>query len=602
MVGRDRLALILLSASLVAVALVVGLVGHRESELRSERARAQGVGLARSLARVPVEDLAPTGRKVGPLELLKTGQGNPDFAYAAVVDPTGLLLSDVTRSGFVIPRVAMVDDPASWVGARTLAEPSTGVAVREFSAPILRGGTLVGHVRIGFLVPGFRGVFEDTAFLALISLCVLLLMPLSYFLLRREIAPIEDLSQQMGVHVARDDAGPIKIEAAGSLREFIGALNQFVELSAGRADSLRGEKTQLLATAKVLEHEKARFASLLDAIPLGAVELDESGHATYANRQLARIVDVDLPDCVGRHPKSWGALPEITHALTMAANNRRTTHEASIGADPPRRIEVSSLPISGQDSERTLILVRDVSDQALALEANADFLAHVAHELKSPLGVLAMYSESLLGDRGANELHRVEACNTMRDEIERLGILIDTLLSIARIESGRVSLQPTRVRLGEFLSDILETNSRGHEDALGFSLDAPPEVSPAFLDKELFRIAINNLLTNAVKYNQPNGSVTLRVEDEPDSLRISIADTGIGIEESELSGIFDKFRRSEDDVAQKRGGHGLGLTLAREIVRLHGGDISVTSVPGEGSTFTAIFAKSSALFRSVDAV
>jgi two-component system sensor histidine kinase VicK len=601
MVGRDRLALRLLTASLLAVALVIVVVAHREVGLRVERARVQGVSLARALSRIPVEELMASGRNLGPLELLKTGQGNRDFAYAVLVDSSGLPMADASRPGVAVPTVAMLDDPASWIGDRWLEEPSSGASIREFSSPVLEAGKLVGHVRIGFKVPGYTAVFEDPTFLGLVALCVFLLMPLSYFLVRREIAPIEHLSEQMGSQLADGLSTPLQLDATGSLKEFIAAFNQFVQLAEGRTEQLKGEKTQLLATSKVLEHEKRRYAALLEALPMGAVALDESGCATFVNTRLGDIADLDVDACVGRQPARWGADPGLARALELCAKNRRSCHEAVVNPLAPRRLEVTSQPIvGGESADGTLLLIRDVSGQALALEANADFLAHVAHELKSPLGVLGMYAESLLGPRGAEELHRIESCNTMQDEIERLGMLIETLLSIARIESGRVSIQPVRVRLPEFLADVLETSARGHEADLTFHLEAPDELSPVFIDKELLRIALNNLLTNGIKYNQPGGEVTLRAEENADTLSISVIDTGIGIRESELGTIFEKFSRSDDEVAQKRGGHGLGLSLAREIVRLHGGGIEVRSVPSEGSEFTARFSKTSALFRPVE--
>jgi signal transduction histidine kinase len=216
-------------------------------------------------------------------------------------------------------------------------------------------------------------------------------------------------------------------------------------------------------------------------------------------------------------------------------------------------------------------------------------MAHVAHEIKAPLNVVSMYGESLLGEQAGSLDYRTEASNVISDEVERLATLVNTLLSIARIESGAVAIDRQRVRLQDFLEDAVTAVSRtAHTKSLQFLVDVPKDVNPIYVEKELFRVAINNLLTNAIKYNRDRGEVTVSVEEVGGQLCIRVRDTGIGISETDLPHIFDKFYRSDDAEIQKRSGHGLGLSLAREIVGLHGGVIEVESAPGEGTEFSIV--------------
>jgi signal transduction histidine kinase len=126
---------------------------------------------------------------------------------------------------------------------------------------------------------------------------------------------------------------------------------------------------------------------------------------------------------------------------------------------------------------------------------------------------------------------------------------------------------------------------------LQFDLQLPPEISAVSLDKDLIRIALNNLLTNAIKYNQPGGRVVVRAEENDDEILVRVTDTGIGIEAEDQARIFDKFYRSENEQVRQRTGHGLGLSLAREIVQLHYGKLEVSSQAGRGSEFTMRFKK-----------
>ena len=129
------------------------------------------------------------------------------------------------------------------------------------------------------------------------------------------------------------------------------------------------------------------------------------------------------------------------------------------------------------------------------------------------------------------------------------------------------------------------------------SLDLPEEMSHIYVDKDLLRVAINNLLTNAIKYNRPQGKVTLSAEETDDQIIIYVKDTGKGIATDELDKIFEKFYRSSDPEISGITGHGLGLSLAKSIIELHHGRLQVESELQKGSTFSITFGKSDGLIK-----
>jgi two-component system sensor histidine kinase VicK len=209
-----------------------------------------------------------------------------------------------------------------------------------------------------------------------------------------------------------------------------------------------------------------------------------------------------------------------------------------------------------------------------------------------------MYSETLQGEGELTQDFLVEAANVIKDESERMTMLINNTLNLTKIEMGSISINRSRVKLKDLLQDAFDTCVRNDKDNnLEFRLDLPAEISPVSIDKELMRVAINNLLTNAIKYNNPGGMVSLTVEETESSVRISVRDTGIGIDSGEVERIFEKFYRSESNEVRERVGHGMGLALAREIVQLHQGTLSVSSTPGKGSEFTIEFNKEADLLK-----
>ena len=246
----------------------------------------------------------------------------------------------------------------------------------------------------------------------------------------------------------------------------------------------------------------------------------------------------------------------------------------------------------------TLVLFRDYTEESLAKNARGEFVAQVAHELKNPLNVLAMYSESLLGEDGDSVEQRVEAVNIIQDEVERLSMLISNLLSITKIEMGSMNIDRRRVKLKDLLEDAFNTIKRsGSEKDLEFELDIPGELLSLYLDKDLMRIAINNLLSNAVKYSQSTGKITLSAQQNDDIVSITVTDTGIGIPIVEQPRIFDKFYRSESEEVRERTGHGLGLSLVKDIINLHQGSIDVRSEVGRGTEITISLENNAAMLE-----
>jgi len=254
---------------------------------------------------------------------------------------------------------------------------------------------------------------------------------------------------------------------------------------------------------------------------------------------------------------------------------------------------------TGQDGSDLQIEPGDPSSEEFrARKTQSEFLAHMVHELKEPLNVMSMYTESLLDSDAADESFRVDACNVIRDQIDRLNGLINHIFSIDRIESGALFLNRQPIRIRELLEDIFASVSRDdRHQSIRFELTLPGALPPIFADEQLLSVALENLLTNAIKYNRPGGKVALEVDACEIGLLITVADSGIGIDESEFERIFEKFYRSEDENVRKVGGHGLGLALVEQIVTLHGGELRLSSRLGAGSEFSIFFDRKSSIFR-----
>ncbi len=582
-------------ASLVSIAAIAWVVFDNQHEARIRDIRGQGVSLARALSAVPYEQLAGGGEQQGAIRVLRHSASSNDFAYVVVVDRGGETATELAADGIIVPAATMPAEPTAWMGEARLSLSGTGQDVIEFHAPLLTDGELQGFVRLGYAVPGNGINVDQLPFVAAVALPVFLLVPLFYLLLRLEVRPVREASREIGNALESGDFSKLEVAATGELGEFMRRFNSYVEHASDRIHALESEQQRLVTSSKLLTYRKNRVETVLETLPEAVMILDESGAITFANQKLAAMFNVSPEVVLAQPPQKWCDNPDILQLLSkyQGAGNSRTftdTIRFSLDEASQRAIATRTYPLfspkNPSEAIGTLVIFRDETQEALARQARTDFVAHLSHELKSPLNVLGLYSESLLSEAGKSEEFRIEAANVIAEEVDRLSSLITGLLSMTQIETGSLAPERSLVRLRDVAQAAFDeaVHSAKRKD-LTFEFDAPREMSPVNVDKDLIRIALTNLLSNAVKYNKEGGKVRLSIAETDDAIQVRVADEGIGISEDEASKIFEKFYRSEDERVQAIGGHGLGLALARQIVELHHGSLTLDHERDEGAEF-----------------
>ncbi len=235
------------------------------------------------------------------------------------------------------------------------------------------------------------------------------------------------------------------------------------------------------------------------------------------------------------------------------------------------------------------ILVLHDQTEVRRLEAvRRDFVANVSHELKTPLTSISGYAETLLAERPEAEVER-RFLETILANARRMQRLVDDLLDLARIESGRwqPSLVPIDVReIAEATWDDLAPKAA--ERGVRFEVEAAG--APMVLaDSEGLRLVLRNLLDNALRYTPPGGVITVRAMPDEDGVALRVADTGSGISHEHLGRVFERFYRVDPSRSRAEGGTGLGLSIVRRTVEAHGGRVAAESELGRGTTITCWF-------------
>jgi two-component system, OmpR family, heavy metal sensor histidine kinase CusS len=219
------------------------------------------------------------------------------------------------------------------------------------------------------------------------------------------------------------------------------------------------------------------------------------------------------------------------------------------------------------------------------------FSADIAHELRTPLNNLRGEAEVTLGRARSPEVYR-EALVSCLEESVRLSSMIDSLLFLARSENPEMRIRREPLDVGHELKTIGDFYGvPATEAGIDIRMDAPAGLT-AHLDRGLFQRAVGNLLDNALAHTPTGGSVTVSVAGGDDAIRVTVADTGCGIAPEHLSRVFDRFYRVDVSRSSAKGSAGLGLSIVKSIVELHGGSVSIASEPGFGTRVTLLFPRS----------
>lgn len=250
----------------------------------------------------------------------------------------------------------------------------------------------------------------------------------------------------------------------------------------------------------------------------------------------------------------------------------------------------SFLDVDGESAGKVLIL-RDYTKEKEIEQLKNDFVSNVSHELRTPLASILGFSSTILKDKNMPDEIKSEFNEIIYRESRRLAQLIDDILSISRIESGRQLYYPKKINLQNVVPEVMDTfKIQAQEKHIKLINNINGKLSPVFMDLKAVKQVLVNLIGNAIKFTLRDGTVTIDAQNNKKSVVLEIKDTGIGIPKADINKIFDKFFRV-NQIGASITGSGLGLAIVKEIVDYHDGEIEVFSEEKKGTTFRVTFPK-----------
>jgi len=316
----------------------------------------------------------------------------------------------------------------------------------------------------------------------------------------------------------------------------------------------------------------------LDSLRAGLVVLDGTDEVVLANPSARRMAVVRDGS--------------VTHGVlrTLARQVRRDSELRDTELDLPRgrlleplavRVRVAPLGISGH----VVLQVEDVTEAHRVARVRRDFVANVSHELKTPVGALALLAEAVLDATDDPEAVR-RFTERMRHESSRLGRLVQELIDLSRLQGADPLPEPETVYVDRVVTEVVDRTRTGAERRR-IAVVAGGERGLTVQGNEGQLItALANLVDNALAYSPEGTRVAIGTRRRDDLVEISVSDQGIGIAESDLERVFERFYRADPARSRETGGTGLGLAIVKHIATNHGGSVDVWSVEGSGSTFT----------------
>lgn len=408
-------------------------------------------------------------------------------------------------------------------------------------------------------------------------------MALAIVISRAITRPIDEMKKQTSRIARGDYSGQVRIYGQDELGQLAQAVNNL---------SVKIEEAQ-----ESSEAERRRLDSVLSHMSDGVIATDRRGNITIINEMASEDLNVNPDEVIGRSIldvldiRSQYTLREILENQDeIILDLSDAEHEQILNAYFSL-IQRESGFISG-----LVCVLHDVTEQQKIDRERRQFVSNVSHELRTPLTSMRSYIEALNDGAWKDPEVAPQFLKVTQDETDRMIRMINDLLSLSRMDSGRLQLELELVNLNELFNYILnrfdmmldkDNNDTRDTKTKNYTIkrDFTKRDLWVEIDTDKFIQVVDNIMNNAIKYSPDGGVITCRLLETHNHVILSITDQGLGIPKKDLNHVFDRFFRVDKARSRAQGGTGLGLAISKEVIALHHGKIWVDSIEGKGSTF-----------------
>lgn len=366
------------------------------------------------------------------------------------------------------------------------------------------------------------------------------------------------------------------------------------QLAAERENKALWQATHVKADeSAVLTLARQQLANVLDNLREGVMSLDANLRIELINKNLCEQLELGAAqNLVGRRLLEVVRVPTVVDMVDHCARSLSATEQTIEVGSAARYLHMLVVPIQASDEPlRLLVTATDVSSAQRSELARREFVTGASHELKTPLAAIRAYTETLqsIGQEDPETTERF--LEKILDQADRMDRLVNSMLQLARAESGNLKLKVQPIDAALAIKPCLEAAAgMAQTKGLHFESHLPEQRTMVMADRDALQTIASNLLSNAVRYTPSGGKVVLDLWEEagtvePGSVCLRVSDTGIGIALADQPRIFERFYRVQKDRAVDSGGTGLGLAIVKQLTQVLSGSVQVISHPGVGTRF-----------------
>ncbi|MDQ1910005.1 ATP-binding protein [Paenibacillus sp. GD4] len=483
-----------------------------------------------------------------------------------------------------LSRQEVIDAEKYGTGIATRYSQTVGRNMLYVVVPVKDGAVTQGFLRLAMSLEDVENSIRHLWSVLLAGLIIVFVIAglISYRLAYGITRPIEMITRVAQQITNRNYKARVHFPKKDEIGQLGMALNRM-------ADSLQ------LQMNRITENE-GRLSSVLENMNSGVMMIDKEERIVLLNRSAEEFLGFSSQELLGKKFDEAKQQFEFTQMIQECFETREHIRDEMIFYYPSERIlDINLNPILQTDDEwaGVLIVLHDTTAMRRLERMRSEFVANVSHELKTPIAAVKGFAETLLAGALNDKETAKSFLQIIFDESERLNRLIGDILELSKIESKRIPLHFSPVHLHSFIANCVHVmNAEAKKKHIELEMQVPQD---AYMeaDEDRLRQILINLLSNGINYTPEGGKVKVKVEllddivagSEGEKLKLTIADTGIGIPKKDLPRIFERFYRVDKARSRSSGGTGLGLSIVKHLVELHKGTIRVESEVGMGSKF-----------------
>lgn len=451
-----------------------------------------------------------------------------------------------------------------------------GEEMLYYAVPVRDQGELIGILRTARPLKFIRSVLiEDIkSYLFFFVILAAITILLGWRLTNSIVKPLETVTETAEKISEGDLTQRIPVRKYNSEIEKLARMFNYM------AEELEEKITEI-------SQEKNRIEAILESMVDGVIAVDKEGKISLINPAARRIFNIEAEKIKGKEIISSLFNHRIDMYLQRAFDKKESISREIKYKNPEQKIiQATFIPLLDEKDNVNggVIVLTDITELRKLETVRNDFVANVSHELRTPLTSMVGYLDTLLESDIEDQETRDRFLKIIKEETDRLSILIKDLFNLSKIESQSFDLKAENFE--EVLTKVVNLLEKNAEDKkIDFTVQIPDDLPPVYMVREQIKQVLINLIDNAIKYTPAGGKINIKVEKEGDKVYFSVKDNGIGIPRSDQERIFERFYRVDKARSRVLGGTGIGLSIVRNIIKQHGSEIQVKSREGEGSEF-----------------